>query len=130
MSLTNEDVQKIGKLFDTSIKAFWEETAIPWLETNFVSKEDLDFSFEKQLVHISEEFQLVRVEISNLDSKVNRLTKRVDDVDGRVISLQKSHLQLIEETKRKFSAHTDQFRKMYGVSESLPTYQVEEKPQK
>lgn len=122
--------EAFDKKFPIAIEKFWQDVMLPAFREEFVTKEDLERQFQAQSLHIAEEFQVVRGEISNVDSKLLGLTKRVEGVDTHVIALHKSHTQHVEKTKQKFSAHTDHFRKLYGVAEPLPTYQAEGKQQK
>lgn len=55
MSLTNEDLQKIGELIEKKLNdrvpklmtAFWEKTMLPWFEKYYVTKNELIQEFEK-----------------------------------------------------------------------------------
>lgn len=118
--------EAFNKIFPLAIEKFWQDVMLPAFRQEFVTKEDLDGQFQAQSIHIAEEFQVVRGEIFNVDSKLTSLTKRVEGVDKHLVALQKSHLQYVEATKQKFLSHTDHFRKIYGVAEpEKPKYGIE-----
>lgn len=76
-----------------------------------------------RLLRIGDRINLVSEDIAHLDRRLCR-------VEAGIIVLRKESLEQSIRTERKFESHVDKFRRMPGVSEPLPTYQVEEKQQK
>ena len=145
MSLTNEDLQKIGEIVKKQMNdevpklmtTFWEEVSIPWLEKTLVSKKELKVAFENFSINVDQKFNEVNARISRLGDRVNILSEDVSHVDKRlcrveegVIAVRRAQAAYISRTEQKLASHVEKFRQVYGVAESLPNYTVSQDEKK